>query len=92
LALAAGIGAVAVVFAPAAAADPGSPSYLQGKQAIDEQVQQYHVHLNAGTDLNQYCQQVLMGDLKSGKIARVESGPDFVAGCQDEGRALPAAR
>ncbi|AGZ51821.1 hypothetical protein PJK45_29095 [Mycobacterium kansasii] len=86
--LAAVVGAVAVVFAPAAVADPNSPSYSQGKQAIDEQVQQYHVQLNPGTDLNQYCQQVLMGDLKSGKIARVDSGPDFLAGCQDEGRAL----
>jgi hypothetical protein len=32
-----------------------------------------------------------MGDLKSGKIARVDSGPDFIAGCQDEGRALLAS-
>jgi hypothetical protein len=85
------MGAVALFLAPAAAADPGSPSYAQGKQAIDEQVQQYHVQLNPGTDLNQYCQQVLMGDLKGGKIARVDSGPDFIAGCQDEGRALLAS-
>jgi hypothetical protein len=91
LTLAAAIGAVAIVFAPTATADPGSPSYGQGKQAIDEQVQQYHVKLDPGTDLNQYCQQVLMGDLKSGKIARVDSGPDFIAGCQDEGRALLAS-
>ncbi|GKU35449.1 hypothetical protein [Mycobacterium montefiorense] len=88
--LVAAIGAVAFVFAPAAAADPGSPSYGQGKQAIDEQVQQYHVQLSPSTDLNQYCQKVLMSDLKSGKIARVDSGPDFIAGCQDEGRALLA--
>jgi hypothetical protein len=48
------------------------------------------VDFNAGTDLNQYCQQVLLGDLKSGKIARVDSGPDFIDGCQDEGRVLLA--
>jgi hypothetical protein len=89
--LAAVTGAVAVVFAPAAAADPSSPSYAQGQQAIEEQVQQFHVQLNLGTDLNQYCQQLLLGDLKRGRFARVDSGPDFVGGCQDEGRALLAA-
>jgi hypothetical protein len=91
LALAALIGSAAVAFAPIGAADPGSPSYGQGKQAIDEQVQQYHVQLDPGTDLGQYCQRVLMSDLKSGKIARVDSSPDFIAGCQDEGRALLAS-
>ncbi|WP_144207204.1 hypothetical protein [Mycobacterium tilburgii] len=80
------------VFARAAAADPNSPSHGQGKQAIDEQVQQHHVRLDPATDLNEYCHQVLMGSLKSGKIARVDSGPDFIAGCQDEGRALLASR
>lgn len=90
--LAAVVGAAAFLFAPAVSADPGSPSYGQGKQAIDEQVQQHHVQLDPATDLTQYCQQILMGDLKSGKIARVDSGPDFIAGCQDEGRSLLAAR
>jgi hypothetical protein len=92
VALAAVFGAAMFFFAPDATADPGSPSYGQGKQAIDEQVQQHHVQLDPVTDLNQYCQQILMGDLKSGKIARVDSGPDFIAGCQDEGRALLASR
>lgn len=91
LSVAAAVSAAAVVFAPAAAADPDSPSYGQGKQAIDEQVQQYHVQLSPGTDLNQYCQRVLNSDLKSGKIGRVDSGPDFIAGCQDEGRTLIAS-
>lgn len=90
--LAAGVGLLAVVFAPAAGADPTSPSYAQGEQALDEQVQQYQVQLNPGTDLIQYCQQLLMGNLKSGKIARVESGPDFLAGCQDEARAVIASQ
>ncbi|BAX92033.1 hypothetical protein [Mycobacterium shigaense] len=88
LGLAAGISAAVIAFCPTAAADPGSPSYQQGKQAIDEQIQQYHVQLNPGTDLGQYCQRVLQSDLKSGKIARVDSPPDFIAGCQDEGHAL----
>jgi hypothetical protein len=92
LTLAAAFCAAVILSAPAAAADAGSPSYEQGKQAIDEQVQRYHVQLDSGTDLTQYCQQVLMGDLKSCKIARVDSGPDFVAGCQDEARALLASR
>jgi hypothetical protein len=92
LGLVAAMSAAVVVFCPAAAADPGSPSYQQGKQAIDEQIQQYRVQLNPSTDLNQYCQRVLASDLKSGKIARVDSSPDFIAGCQDEGRALTASQ
>lgn len=83
---------LAVVLAPAAGADPTSESYAQGQQALDEQVQQYHVQLNPGTDLSQYCQQLLMGNLKSGKLARVDSGPDFLAGCQDEARAVLASQ
>jgi hypothetical protein len=91
LTLAAVICALSFAFAPVAAADPNSPSYLQGKQAIDEQIQHYHVQLSADTDWNEYCQKVLQSDLKSGKIAQVDSGPDFIAGCQDEGRALLAS-
>lgn len=49
------------------------------------------VELNADTDWNQYCQGVLQSDLKCGKITQVDSGPDFIAGCQDEGRALTAS-
>lgn len=90
--LAALMSAAAFVFTPAAAADPDSPSYGQGKQAIDEQVQQYHVQLSPTTDWAQYCQRVLNSDLKSGKISRVESPADFIAGCQDEGRTLIASR
>ncbi|WP_231996896.1 hypothetical protein [Mycobacterium scrofulaceum] len=88
LGLAAFISAASLVFVPVAAADPDSPSYGQGKQAIDEQVQQYHVQLGPSTDWAQYCQRVLNSDLKSGKVSRVDSPADFIAGCQDEGRAL----
>jgi hypothetical protein len=85
------IGAAVVVFCPSAAADPGSPSYQQGKQSIDDAVHQYHVQLTPGTDLHQYCETLLRSDLKGGQIARVDSPPDYVTGCQDEGRALLAS-
>jgi hypothetical protein len=80
--------AAAAVLCPAAAADPGSPSYQQGKQAIDDQVQLHHVQFPAGTNWQDYCQEELRNVLKSGKVARVDSPPDFIAGCSDEGRAL----
>jgi hypothetical protein len=86
--LVAGIGAVTFVFAPAAGADPGSPSYGQGKQAIDDQVLNRHVQLSPSTDLSQYCESLLKNVLKSGLMPRVDSAPDFYAGCQDEGRVL----
>jgi hypothetical protein len=86
------IGAAVVIFCPIASADPGSLSYQQGKQALDEQVNKYHVQLKPSTDLNGYCQVVLMNALKSGKISRVDSGPDFIAGCQDEARAAIASQ
>jgi hypothetical protein len=92
LRLTAAVGAATVVFARAAGADPGSPSYEQGRQAIDEQVNHFHVQLNPSIDLNRYCQGVLMGDLKRGKFARVDSAPDFIAGCRDEGRTLLASQ
>jgi hypothetical protein len=84
--LAAAMSAAVVVCCPTAAADPGSPSYQQGKQAVDDQVQQHHVQFPAGTNWPEYCQEELRNVLKSGKVARVDSAPDFVAGCQDEGR------
>jgi len=92
LRLVAVISAGAVVFAPAARADSGSPSYEQGKQAIDDQVLNRHVQLKPSTDLEQYCRSLLGNVLKSGLIPRVDSPPDFVAGCQDEGRALQASQ
>jgi len=78
-------------FAPVASADPNSPSYVQGKQAITEQIQHYHVQLNANTDWNTYCEQVLESDLKRGAILQVDSTADFIAGCTDQGRALIAS-
>ncbi|WP_082984613.1 MULTISPECIES: hypothetical protein [unclassified Mycobacterium] len=91
-ALAAVINAAAFVFAPAAGADPGSPSYNQGKQAIDIQVNQHHVQFPPDTDWQAYCQKELGNVTKSGLMPRVDSPPDFIAGCQDEGRALLASR
>ena len=88
LRLVASIGAAVVVLCPSAAADPGSPSYQQGKQSIDDAVHQYHVQLTPGTDLHAYCETLLRSDLKSGQIARVDSPSDYVTGCQDEGRVL----
>lgn len=92
LTLAAVISAAAVVFAPAAGADPGSPSYNQGKQAIDDQVLNRHVQLPPGTDLYQYCDRLRANVLKTGMMARVDSPADFIAGCQDEGNTLIASR
>jgi hypothetical protein len=89
--LAAVISAATVVFAPAAGADPGSPSYNQGKQAVDDQVLNRHVQLTPGTDLYQYCDRLRANVLKTGSMARVDSPPDFIAGCQDEGNALIAS-
>lgn len=91
LTLAAVISAAAVVFAPAAGADPGSPSYNQGKQAIDDQVLNRHVQWPPGTDLYQYCDHLRANALKTGMMARVDSPSDFIAGCQDEGNALIAS-
>ena len=91
LTLAAVISAAAVVFAPAAGADPGSPSYNQGKQAVDDQVLNRHVQLTPGTDLYQYCDRLRANVLKTGSMARVDSPSDFIAGCQDEGNALIAS-
>ncbi|OBH12081.1 hypothetical protein A5695_17790 [Mycobacterium sp. E1747] len=80
--------AVGLVAAPIASSDPGSPSYLQGKQAIDIQVNQHHVVFPATTDWQAYCQEELGNVTKSGVMPRVDSPADFIAGCQDEGRAL----
>ncbi|MEE6177888.1 hypothetical protein [Mycobacterium sp. 050134] len=85
---AAALCAAALALAPAAGADPNSPSYNQGKQAVDIQVYQHHVQFPPGTDWQAYCQKELGNVTKSGLMPRVDSPPDFVAGCQDEGRAL----
>jgi hypothetical protein len=77
--------AAVIALTPAAQADPGSPSYNQGKQAIDDAAHQGPLHV---TDLTRYCNTLLGFELKSGQVARVDSPPDFIAGCQDEGRVL----
>jgi hypothetical protein len=77
--------AVAFVASPVATADPGSPSYNQGKQSIDDAAHQGPLHI---TDLTQYCNILLGWETKSGHIAQVDSPPDFIAGCEDEGHVL----
>jgi hypothetical protein len=79
------VAAAVIAAAPAAQADPGSPSYNQGKQAIDDAAHQGPLHV---TDLTRYCNILLGFELKSGQMARVDSPPDFIAGCQDEGHVL----
>jgi hypothetical protein len=88
LTLLSALAAVACAASPAAAADPGSPSYNAGKQAIDDQVNVHHVQFPADTDWQAYCEESLRGVLKTGQVLRVDSAPDFIAGCQDEGHAL----
>ena len=82
----------ALLPSPAAGADSGSPSYDQGKQALDEQVNQYHVRLTPNGDLATYCNNLLKNALATGKILQVDSPTDFITGCQDEGRAVLAAQ
>jgi hypothetical protein len=89
--LAAALSVVAVLLAPAASADGQTPSYLQGKQAIDEQVLKLHVQLTDPSGLGTYCKNLLQNALRTGQILRVESPTDFLAGCQDEGQALVAS-
>ncbi len=79
------VAAVAVAISPVATADPGSPSYNQGKQAIDDAASQGPLYVK---DLTRYCNTLLGFELKSGQLAWVDSPPDFIAGCQDEGRKL----
>lgn len=83
--------AAAFAVASPAAADPGSPSYNQGKQAIDDQVLNRHVPLIPADHLQGYCQALLGNVTKSGIMPHVDSAPDFYTGCQDEGRALLAS-
>ncbi|OBA57450.1 hypothetical protein A5647_23375 [Mycobacterium sp. 1100029.7] len=77
---------------PVATADPGSASYLQGIQAVDIQFYQHHVRFPADIDWASYCQEDLKNVLKSGIMHQVDSGPDFIAGCTDEGRRLLATQ
>jgi hypothetical protein len=82
------VSVVAFVFAPVAAADTGSPSYNQGKQAIDDQILNRHVQLTPSDDLQAYCLSLLGNVTKSGMMPSVNVPSDFMAGCQDEGHVL----
>ncbi|WP_234786440.1 hypothetical protein [Mycolicibacter sinensis] len=90
--LATAVTTAALVVAPAAAADSECSACAQGKEAIDDQVLRRHVQLTANDDLHQYCESLLRNVLKSGRVARVDSPPDFVASCEDEGRMLIAGQ
>lgn len=85
LTVAAVVAAVAVAVSPSATADTGSPSYNQGKQAIDDAARQGPLHI---TDLTRYCTMLLGWEAKTGHITQVDSKQDFIAGCEDEGRVL----
>ncbi|GAB1811158.1 hypothetical protein MUNTM_01950 [Mycobacterium sp. MUNTM1] len=89
--LAAAMSAVAVLVSPIATADGESPSYLLGKQAIDQQVNQFHIQLKDDGTLETYCRNLLQDSLRTGKIPRVDSPTDYVNGCQDQARAAIAS-
>ena len=78
-----------LVFSPFAAADPECSSYELGKQSVDDAARQGPLHV---TDLPRYCDTLLAWELKSGRVARVVSRSDFIAGCDDEGRVLIAGQ
>lgn len=80
--------AVMVAVSPVAQADPGSPSYNQGKQAIDNLANVHHVQFPADTDWPTYCEQVRTNVLRTGQVLQIDSPADFIAGCQDEGHTL----
>jgi hypothetical protein len=82
---------VAVLVSPAASADGQSPSYLLGKQAIDEQVYKFQVQLGDDSGLDRYCKTLLQNSLRTGQIPRVDSVTDYMNGCQDEARAVLAS-
>ena len=78
-----------LALSPAVAADPGTPSYEQGRQSVDDAAS--HGPLRV-TDLAAYCNILMRWELKSGQIAVVESPDDFINGCQDEGRIILASQ
>jgi hypothetical protein len=87
VALAAAMSVVAVLVSPIATADGQSPSYLLGKQAIDQQVYTFHIQLKDDGTLGAYCKSLLQDSLRTGKIPQVDSPTDYINGCQDEARA-----
>jgi hypothetical protein len=91
MALAAAMSVVAVLLSPAASADGQSPSYLLGKQAIDQQVYTFHIQLKDDGTLGAYCKRLLQDSLRTGKILKVDSVTDYINGCQDEALAFLAS-
>lgn len=92
LGLATATAVVIVLAAPAATADGQSPSYLLGKQAIDEQVYKFHVRLTDDSTLETYCKNLLQNSLRTGTILKVDLVTDYMNGCQDEARAAIASQ
>lgn len=88
----AAVAVAACAASPIASADSGSPSYDAGKQSIDNLVNVHHVQFPSDTDWPTYCEQVRTNALRTGQILHIDSPADFVAGCQDEGRALASSR
>lgn len=89
--LTAAISAAVLLLSPPAGADPGgASSYDLGKQTIDDAAR--HHPLQPNGDLAQYCDVLLKNALATGKIVSVDSPSDFIAGCQDEGRAILASQ
>jgi hypothetical protein len=86
------VAVVAVAVSPVATADSGSPSYNQGKQAVDNLASVRHVQFPADTDWQAYCEQVRTNVLRTGQVLQIDSTADFIAGCQDEGRALTGSK
>jgi hypothetical protein len=91
VALATAVSVVAVLVSPTASADGQSPSYLLGKQAIDQQVYTFHIQLKDDGTLAAYCKRLLQDSLRTGKIVQVDSPTDYINGCQDEALAVLAS-
>lgn len=85
-------GVFAALTSPYANADGQSPSYLLGKQAIDEQFYAFHIQLHDDGTLDVYCKSLLQDSLRTGKILQVDSVTDYMNGCLDEARAVSASR
>ena len=91
--LTAAISAAVLLLSPPAGADPGGASSCNhgGKTAAIDDAARHHP-LTPNGDLAQYCDVLLKNALATGKIVSVDSPSDFIAGCQDEGRAILASQ
>jgi len=88
----AAVAVAACAASPIVSADSGAPSYDAGKLSIDNLVNVHHVQFPSDTDWPTYCEQVRTNVLRTGQILHIDSPADFIAGCQDEGRALASSK